>query len=196
MNESIKQRVEELESQIDRLAKFIMENIPDEPSQSEGAVDTTIRLLKAAQVNPGLKELVDMRSRAEKTAANILGLPEPDKFSDAGRQILEASLYELGNAPALTPNPSPAAIDRGAIPQFDGDNFTGVRFGRAWISAAEILKERGPIVTMNILEWAKAFNSNPSTVTEEPCERCGSSDLDIHTICRACDHKNALRGNL
>lgn len=32
--------------QIDRLARFIMENIPGEPSRSEGAVDTAIRLLR------------------------------------------------------------------------------------------------------------------------------------------------------
>ena len=38
---------ESLESQIDRLAKFIMNNVPGEPSQSQGAVDTAIRLLSA-----------------------------------------------------------------------------------------------------------------------------------------------------
>jgi hypothetical protein len=36
---------EPLESQVERLARFIMENIPGEPSQSEGAIDTAIRLL-------------------------------------------------------------------------------------------------------------------------------------------------------
>lgn len=35
-----------LGEQIDRLAKFIMDEIPGEPSQSEGAVDTAIRLLR------------------------------------------------------------------------------------------------------------------------------------------------------
>ena len=39
---------ESLDSQIDRLAKFIMENIPGEPSQSEGAVDTAIRIMASA----------------------------------------------------------------------------------------------------------------------------------------------------
>lgn len=33
--------------QINELAKFIMERIPGEPSRSEGAVDTAIRLLGA-----------------------------------------------------------------------------------------------------------------------------------------------------
>ena len=39
-----------LSSQIDKLASFIMKNIPGEPCQSEGAVDTAIRLLKRAYV--------------------------------------------------------------------------------------------------------------------------------------------------
>lgn len=37
---------EPLEAQIDRLARFIMEDFPGEPSRSEGAVDCAIRLLK------------------------------------------------------------------------------------------------------------------------------------------------------
>lgn len=36
---------EALSSQVDRLARFIMEEIAGEPSQSEGAIDTAIRLL-------------------------------------------------------------------------------------------------------------------------------------------------------
>ena len=40
---------ESLESQIERLAKFIMEEIPGEPSQDGGAVDTTIRIMRAQQ---------------------------------------------------------------------------------------------------------------------------------------------------
>lgn len=35
-----------LDDQIQRLAKYIMQNVPGEPSQSEGAVDTAIRLLR------------------------------------------------------------------------------------------------------------------------------------------------------
>lgn len=37
----------DLESQVDRLAKFIMAEIPGEPSESEGAVDTAIRWMRA-----------------------------------------------------------------------------------------------------------------------------------------------------
>jgi len=44
---------EPLASQVNRLADFIMANIPGEPSRSEGAVDTAIRLL-AAPVAPAI----------------------------------------------------------------------------------------------------------------------------------------------
>ena len=37
-----------LSHQIDKLALFIIENIDGEPSKSEGAIDTAIRLLKEA----------------------------------------------------------------------------------------------------------------------------------------------------
>jgi hypothetical protein len=37
--------MESLEDQVKRLADFIVENVPGEPSRSEGAVDTAIRLL-------------------------------------------------------------------------------------------------------------------------------------------------------
>lgn len=43
---------ESLESQVNRLATFIMENIPGEPSQNQGAIDTAIRLLAAARAVP------------------------------------------------------------------------------------------------------------------------------------------------
>ena len=40
---------ETAEQQIDRLARFIMEEVPGEPSQSQGAVDTAIRIIRSAQ---------------------------------------------------------------------------------------------------------------------------------------------------
>jgi hypothetical protein len=40
---------ESAEQQIERLAKFIMAEVPGEPSQSEGAVDCAIRLIRQAQ---------------------------------------------------------------------------------------------------------------------------------------------------
>jgi hypothetical protein len=44
--EVAEQRVRELELQIDSLARFIVEEVPGEPSQSEGAVDTAIRVMR------------------------------------------------------------------------------------------------------------------------------------------------------
>jgi len=40
-------RINNLENQINKLSAFIIENVPGEPSQSQGAVDTAIRLLSA-----------------------------------------------------------------------------------------------------------------------------------------------------
>jgi len=37
---------ESLRSQIDRLANFIMKEVPGEPSQSQGSVDTAIRIIR------------------------------------------------------------------------------------------------------------------------------------------------------
>lgn len=48
----------ELERGIDRLAAFIMENFPGEPSENQGAVDTAIRLLgKNAELEREVKRL-------------------------------------------------------------------------------------------------------------------------------------------
>ena len=38
-----------LEKQIDKLAKFIMGNVPGEPSRSEGAIDCAIRIIRELQ---------------------------------------------------------------------------------------------------------------------------------------------------
>ena len=38
--------IETAEQQIDRLAKFILDEVHGEPSRSEGAVDTAIRIIK------------------------------------------------------------------------------------------------------------------------------------------------------
>ena len=44
-------------AQIDELATFILEEVPGEPSRSEGAVDTAIRLLR--QLNVPLSQVID-----------------------------------------------------------------------------------------------------------------------------------------
>lgn len=51
VREYARERVEKtnqgrLEEQVDRLAQFILETVPGEPSQDEGAVDTAIRVLR------------------------------------------------------------------------------------------------------------------------------------------------------
>ena len=45
-----------LSNEIDRLALFIMDNVPGEPSKSQGAIDTAIRLLSERQY-PDIKEV-------------------------------------------------------------------------------------------------------------------------------------------
>jgi hypothetical protein len=42
---------ESLESQINRLAEFIMHEVPGEPSESEGAVDCAIRIIREKVLN-------------------------------------------------------------------------------------------------------------------------------------------------
>jgi hypothetical protein len=46
--EAAEQARDQLDAQIERLAHFIMQHVPGEPSQSQGAVDTAIRLLERA----------------------------------------------------------------------------------------------------------------------------------------------------
>jgi hypothetical protein len=43
---------EPLAQQVERLAAFITAEVPGEPSQSQGAVDTAIRIIREAQANP------------------------------------------------------------------------------------------------------------------------------------------------
>jgi hypothetical protein len=40
-----------LSEQISKLADYIMENVPGEPSQSEGAVDTAIRIMQTSRTS-------------------------------------------------------------------------------------------------------------------------------------------------
>ena len=41
---------EDLSEQVARLATFIMENVPGEPSASEGAIECAIRIIKGQQI--------------------------------------------------------------------------------------------------------------------------------------------------
>ncbi len=48
----VSQKRESAEEQIDRLANFIMAEVPGEPSQSQGAVDTAIRIIRLRGAKP------------------------------------------------------------------------------------------------------------------------------------------------
>ena len=54
----------DLEAQIETLAKFIIAEIPGEPSQSEGAVDTAMRIIR------------DLKSRLAESEERVCGLRE------------------------------------------------------------------------------------------------------------------------
>jgi glycerol-3-phosphate dehydrogenase len=66
---------ESLESQVARLAAYIVENVPGEPSRSEGAIDCAIRLLRESKVISYQAELDKLRrivANAEQVAAVII----------------------------------------------------------------------------------------------------------------------------
>ncbi len=55
---------ETLGSQIDRLADFIMREVPGEPSENEGAIDTAIRVMRRVKtLTMALDVATDIRSR-------------------------------------------------------------------------------------------------------------------------------------
>jgi len=53
----------ETNNQIDRLAKFIMEKFPEEPSRSEGAIDTAIRLLHLPANFKNLRDVINLQGQ-------------------------------------------------------------------------------------------------------------------------------------
>lgn len=55
----------DLEKQIDALANFIMAEIPGEPSQSQGAVDTAIRVMRTMQAERDALRAENERLRDE-----------------------------------------------------------------------------------------------------------------------------------
>ena len=54
-----------LQEQIDKLAKFILEEVPSEPSQDEGAVDTAIRIIR--EQNRKLKKMWELATSIKAT---------------------------------------------------------------------------------------------------------------------------------
>ena len=61
------------DSQIKQLADFIMHNIPGEPSQSESAVETAIRLLK--RTLPAIASPCDCGAKPEEPHTHGIGQP-------------------------------------------------------------------------------------------------------------------------
>ncbi len=98
------QERESLDSQIDRLAKFIMEEVDGEPSQSEGAVDCAIRIIRKLQERQRakdevIKDLADWSRR----------WPKETTYSMGRREKIEQELYEIEErAKALDSLPSEA----------------------------------------------------------------------------------------
>ena len=56
------------EQQIEKLANFIMAKVPGEPSQSEGAVDCAIRIIKSSQCGEPAAASQRKVSEAERSA--------------------------------------------------------------------------------------------------------------------------------
>jgi len=54
---------------VQRLAQFIMDNVPGEPSQSQGAVDTAIRIIQEQQ-----KEIVELKRYTNKEHQKVVAL--------------------------------------------------------------------------------------------------------------------------
>jgi hypothetical protein len=65
-----------MSDQIDRLARFIMENVEGEPSQNEGAGDTAIRIL----------ELEAKLTRYEEALRTISGPADSGPYIDTYRE--------------------------------------------------------------------------------------------------------------
>lgn len=70
----------ELERGIDRLAAYIMENVPGEPSENQGAVDAAIRLLgKNAALEREVKRLREVIQPFADVADHDIGDDEADR---------------------------------------------------------------------------------------------------------------------
>lgn len=80
-----------LQAQIDKLASFIMDEVPGEPSQNEGAVDTAIRLLRSAC------------TVADRDAPEVVVLGTVDRSTvDLLRPAVQAMSRALGRPVLLT----------------------------------------------------------------------------------------------
>ena len=77
-----------LDDQIDRLAKFIMAEIPGEPSQSQGAVDTAIRIMADLNSRLAAAEQAD-READSIIAADVVTIRQLQQAVEEAREIIE-----------------------------------------------------------------------------------------------------------
>lgn len=95
---------ETLESQIDRLANFIMAEVPGEPSQSEGAVDTAIRWMRSALASSSAEPSGEAEPVAWKISGKVSGqtwFQSTPHVADADRSLVDITpLYAAPTQPA------------------------------------------------------------------------------------------------
>lgn len=72
---------ESLNSQVDRLAKFIMAEVPGEPSESQGAVDTAIRIIRELRAELGVNETLASIARRARDGRYVMVVRDGDGYS-------------------------------------------------------------------------------------------------------------------
>lgn len=106
--------------QIERLAAFIMAEMPGEPSKNEGAVDTAIRLMgewkdraeKLWSIADDIDTMSDVAKGNDKLYRNLVHKAHVKRF-----EILESNGYDLF-LPGTMPKSSPE--DRQEVMKFNG----------------------------------------------------------------------------
>ena len=99
---------EKLRSQVKRLANFIMANVPGEPSKSEGAIDTAIRIIKERALpgpDPRPGDVVRLKSGGgEMTVLGIL--------SGGQVEVCGMGSFERGVFRALIPTVALSVVEK------------------------------------------------------------------------------------
>lgn len=110
-----KSKGESLSSQVARLASFITQNIPGEPSQNQGAIDTAIRIMLIQE-----NEMRNLRERLAAAEAKHTPAPPPQVPADstAAQPVdsvqpsissLNETIYEAAKDAAKPTTPPPPA---------------------------------------------------------------------------------------
>lgn len=143
VSEDLEEEAEDLRSQITKLADFIVAEIPGEPSRSEGAVDTAIRLLQMMR-----KRFEDQIAERTADRAATPAPVTPATGSNAGLSLRELALLDAIEIAA-------ADLERGDPP---GDVLGALRsaarlFG---LSPTELIKrgDLGKVVVLPAEHYA------------------------------------------